>query len=36
MIKLGRVSEVTLGPALPGWVEDLILLILGWFFPKPQ
>jgi len=35
MTKLGRVSELTLGPPLPGWVEDLILLILGYFFPRP-
>lgn len=34
MIKLGRVSELTLGPIVPGFWEDLILFILGWFFPR--
>lgn len=36
MFKLGRVSEKTLGPPIPGWVEDLILLILGALFPCPK
>jgi hypothetical protein len=34
MIKLGRVSKETRGPAVPGWVEDYIFNLDGNVLPK--